>query len=126
MTGNMQKMTEVCFKCSHGAELSAKERGDAVIMGLEIASYLLGAISASVLQHYASESSPDGVNGPLLVVLPFVFLKLFASRTVQLPPVKLPVFLSSIDNRLHFTNHNHQNTPAPCPRCDDTSLEAEV
>ena len=126
MTGNMQKMTEVCFKCAHGVELSAKERGDAVIMGLEIASYLLGAVSASILQHYASQSSPDGANGPLLVVLPIICLKLLASRTVLLPSIKLPDFVSRLDSRLYFTAHGLQHVPAPRNLCDNPAFGGEV
>ena len=124
MTGNMQKITEVCFKCTHNTELSAKEKGDAVIMGLEVASYLLGAVSASFLQHYASDSTPGGVNGPMLVVLPIIPLKLFASRTIQLCAIKLPNLISQCDHRLPFiSQEHHDGQPAPIMNLAD---EVEV
>ena len=132
MTGNMQKITEVLFKCAHNAELSAKEKGDAVIMGLEVASYLSGVVSASILQHYASPDTPGGINGPMLVVLPVVPLKLLASRTIQLRSklgeLRLPEFLSRFDNQLNRSTESdslHRPDP-PRLRCDGTVLESEV
>ena len=91
MTGNMQKVIDAIFKfiCLKQS-MTATDNGDTLLIILEIIGYFLGAVVAGFAQRYVISSTFGGPNGPLIIALILIPLKLLFSKTIEIPnPVRL-------------------------------------